>query len=92
MTERDRVTCPFCDAEIGMVVYADNGIHPQSDCPLSTFSFRREQWDMRPPKKEAPQGKAILSEVEWLRETIKELIQQHNKIFVPFEKETPGEK
>lgn len=68
MTERDRVTCPFCDAEIGMVAYADNGIHPQSDCPLSTFSFRREQWDMRPPKKECPPMAATLEpEVVWLR-------------------------
>jgi len=91
MTEQDRVTCPFCGIEFS--AYVDRlTAHPTGHCLGGTISLSKEQWQRRPPKKEAPQGKAILSEVEWLRETIKELIQQHNKIFVPFEKETPGEK
>jgi hypothetical protein len=68
MTEHDRVECPFCGLPILMIM--DKGTHVTNNCMLSAMCFPKEQWAMRPPKKEAPQGKAILSEVEWLRQMV----------------------
>jgi hypothetical protein len=70
MSEQDRVTCPFCDAQIHHAQHPALTHQTGVICPLLGFLFSWEQWAMRPPKKEAPQGKTILSEVEWLRQMV----------------------
>ncbi len=65
MTEQDSNECPFCGEVFTGVYHPSNSI-----CPVSMASFTRVKWALRPPKKEAPQGKAILSEVEWLRQMV----------------------
>jgi hypothetical protein len=71
MTEQDRVTCPFCGKFLVQAEAGKNAFgHIHETCPISDMYFFKEQWAMRPPKKEAPQGKAILSEVEWLRQMV----------------------
>ena len=79
MTEKDRVECPFCGVTINQAAHAALTTQTGTLCPLLGYSFSWEQWAMRPPKKEEPQGKVIMSEVEWLRQMVAALTLEEPK-------------
>jgi hypothetical protein len=66
----DQITCPFCGRGCNAIGYHEQGKAHETQCPIGGYTFTGEQWAMRPPKKDAPQGRAILSEVEWLRQMV----------------------
>jgi hypothetical protein len=74
MTEQDRVTCPFCDAQIHLAQHPALTNQTGALCPLLGYSFSWEQWAMRPPKKECGDIPKIKSEVEWLRLMVEKFV------------------
>lgn len=66
------VSCPFCGVEVDPI-----SAHPFDPvCPLSTYSFAREKWAMRPPKKEQP-AQTVVSEIEYLRRLVRGVVTQY---------------
>ena len=68
----DNVECPFC-GEVFPIKFegAETAKHPTSGiCPMTEISIYKEQWKMRPPKKESGDIPRIQSEVEWLRSIV----------------------
>ena len=72
----DIIECPFCGSHFQPYPHKAEALHPLSaHCPLSTFIFTNEQWNMRPPKKEVGHiTKVTQDEVEWLRSLVEKFV------------------
>jgi hypothetical protein len=76
----NNVECPFCGEFFTPFLNRALAEHQSNfSCPLSGKTLSIDEWNMRPPKKEAPQGKTILSEVEWLRQMVAALTLEEPK-------------
>jgi len=66
----DNVECPFCG------LWFEPYAHPNGTeyCPLQSYSFTRNDWGKRPPKKEQPAMPAVESEVMFLRKIVERLV------------------
>lgn len=68
----EKVECPFC-GEVFPIKFddAETAKHPISEiCPMTQISIHKDQWKMRPKKKESGDIPRIQNEVEWLRSIV----------------------
>ena len=72
----DNVECPFCGMEVTKKEAAGFLRHPaNTTCTLDDELHSEEKWKMRPPKREQPaQEQYMLSEVEYLRGLVRDLV------------------
>jgi len=76
----DNIECPFCGIVFQIHPHEVSVIHPPNasdgvQCPLSVFICTKEQWNMRPPKKEIGHlPKSTQDEVEWLRSMVEKFV------------------